>query len=118
MATSRQRNWWKIAFFVSLVAFELAREFAVLSTSSRAYPSVTERVFRSGEYTNVEGRWLRTDGGEALVPQAIRIDCYASKLEYYEAGYQINGQSVSSVGFEIHAAEFTEGSISFVNSAA
>lgn len=71
----RKRNWWKIGFFLLLIAFEIAREAAVLASEDRPKLLVSKAVLGSGDYITAQGRWRRTDGGDPLTPSLTRIDC-------------------------------------------
>ena len=44
------RNWWKVAFFVSLVVFEVTREYAVVASSTAAQPNTMANLFRLRTY--------------------------------------------------------------------
>ncbi len=71
----RRRNWWKLAFFVMLVLFEIAREFAVLASAKGAQPSALKTIHGGSDYVLVRGRWMRSDGGSPIVPGAVTIEC-------------------------------------------
>lgn len=60
----KRRNWWKIGFFVMLVAFEFMREIAVLSANSP--PAISGNAFVSelGPFVMARGRWVRLDKDE------------------------------------------------------
>jgi len=69
------RNWWKLAFFVALIAFEFTREIAVL----KAHQPMGGQMFSMGHYGSLihaEGQWFRSDGGSPLLPGTVSIDCF------------------------------------------
>ena len=70
-------NWWKPAFFVTLIAFELAREVAVLNAMGPPVAIGVENIYRdeSGGYIRADGLWQRTDGGGRLVTMPTTILC-------------------------------------------
>jgi hypothetical protein len=72
-------NWWKIGFFVTLFAFESARETAVIesndSAKSVAFKSVGNWVFATGS-------WARRDQRESsLVANSVKYECDQQKSE-------------------------------------
>lgn len=75
-------NWWKIGFFVALLAFEGAREIAVVASDGPPNFALSQAsAYRSpdGGFVKAEGRWQRTDGGEAMVPAVISIECWRER---------------------------------------
>src|SRR3546814_4786818 len=55
------RNWWKIGFFVMLIMFEAAREWAVAMTYEPPKISSGFYVGRVETLVSATGRWKRTD---------------------------------------------------------
>ena len=107
------------AFFVSLLVIEALREVMVIGDADEALPLVREELFTVGHYTVAQGRWVRTDKDELLVPQATRIDCYRDRGECFETGYNVfNGNSITTPGNSIHAAQFDASSIVFTDASA
>lgn len=99
-------NKWKIAFFVTLILFELTREWAVIASSQAAQPNASAHVFSYDGDTVAQGRWKRIDGGSPIVPSTVTIDCrrelgkcveatttmselyvYAPKLDWFNATF-------------------------------
>ncbi|MBX7532032.1 hypothetical protein K3165_03730 [Qipengyuania sp. 1XM1-15A] len=111
----RSRPWLIGGFVLFLLVAELVREDFVLSAKPEARPLVREMVFDFGDTVTVQGRWTRTDGGGELVPHATRIECSRSRAECIEAGYQINGLTISSIGLDRRPAVFEEGSVTMRN---
>lgn len=80
MATGERRNsgnWWRGAFILALVAFEFAREEAVV----QANEPTTGNLFSlqsSGELVSAEGEWFRSDAGSPLVRNSTVIQCNRS----------------------------------------
>src|SRR3546814_15610347 len=62
------RNWWKIGFFVMLIMFEAAREWAVAMTYEPPKISSGFYVGRVETLVSATGRWKRTEKGSELVP--------------------------------------------------
>jgi hypothetical protein len=82
------RNWWKYAFFLMLILFEGAREFAVLTSDTKATPNVQALMFSSGppdhQRVNAQGTWQRVDGGGNLSSTTVAIECDQDKAECLE----------------------------------
>src|SRR5690242_3194636 len=68
-------NGWKAAFFVALIAFEIAREWAVVATTAEPMLATLATVNDWNGFVTAEGRWTRIDGGERLTPNIVRIEC-------------------------------------------
>src|SRR3546814_12729642 len=83
------RNWWKIGFFVMLIMFEAAREWAVAMTYEPPKISSGFYVGRVETLVSATGRWKRTDKGSELVPGAVRITCWQEEGRCYEISYSI-----------------------------
>lgn len=80
-----RRNWWKIGFFVALLAFEVTREIAVIEGSAEAQPNAYFSMFNAGTFATAEGSWKRIDGGEKLMPTTVRIQCWRDQGSCIEA---------------------------------
>jgi hypothetical protein len=111
----RRWNWWKVAFFVMLLLFEGAREIAVIQANSPAYPATLATVVSTGDLIVAQGRWNRIDGGSALVPGAVRIECHRDEGRCYEVSYGINGGYVDSPDLSIYPARWGVDQISYEN---
>jgi hypothetical protein len=81
----RRRNWWKIGFFILLLFFEVAREWAVIASSQTAQPNASAHVVSYEGYTVAQGRWKRIDGGSPIVPTTVTIDCRRELRKCVEA---------------------------------
>lgn len=111
-----RRNWWKLAFFVALIAFELAREVAVLESSAGAEPNTRFTMFNfRGEHVTAEGSWRRTDGKGKLVPTVTKIVCRKELNECFEATTNMIDQSVFPPDVDFFQAQFGPDSISYTN---
>lgn len=71
-----KRNWWIPAFVVMTLAFEVAREWAVVAQSE---PISGSSLFvhwspQTG-YATAEGQWIRSDGGSPILPNSVSIRC-------------------------------------------
>jgi hypothetical protein len=108
-------NWWKIGFFVALFAFEVAREAAVLASAEEPSLVTKASVFTFGDWTVAEGRWRRIDGGEELVPTAVRIECYQDRGECTEVSVNVHDNSVWSPDMETFKAQFAADAITYEN---
>src|SRR5690242_17683998 len=90
-AESRWRiNGWKIAFFVTLIAFEFTREWAVLALAEEPKFVGIATVFGSSGYVSAQGRWRSIDEGvlapkDRISPNLTRIDCWQDRGECTEA---------------------------------
>ena len=115
-ATEAKRfNWWKLAFFVALVAFEITREVAVLEGSSKARVTGQASVFGMGGHVTAEGRWKRIDGGEPIMPGAVAISCWRESGTCTEASVSISGKHISAPDISTYQAEFDLDGVSYVN---
>lgn len=111
----RGRNWWKIAFFVLLFMFELARELLVVSSGPQARPVSRARVFAMQGYVVAEGTWKRIDGGGKLVPGTVTIECREERGECVEANTAIHDNSVFSPDLSLFKARFTAEAVTYEN---
>ena len=111
-----KRNWWKVAFFVAIVAFELAREVAVLESATGAEPNTRFAMFNfRGEHVTAEGSWRRTDGKGQLVPTVTKIVCRKELNECFEATSNIIDNSVFPPDVDFFQAQFGPDSVSYTN---
>lgn len=113
--TRKRRNWWKIAFFVALFAFEVAREMAVLASAQKPSIITLASVFTYNGWTVAEGLWTRIDGGEKLIPSLVRIECDQDQGECKEVSVNVYNQSVFAPHLSIYKAAFTPDSITYEN---
>lgn len=113
----QRRNWWKIGFFVLLIAFEFTREWAVLASSDRAKIAVSANVFSAGGYTTATGQWMRTDGGERLVPASILIECDEDRGECMEVSTFMLTGSMGTPVIDRFPAQFSPDMVSYENDA-
>ncbi|WP_374607275.1 hypothetical protein [Thermomonas sp.] len=74
--TKRKRNWWIPAFFAMAIAFEGAREVAVVASNEpMAGSGLNFFWIPDAGYATAEGQWVRSDGGSPIIPNSIAIRC-------------------------------------------
>lgn len=113
MIASKHLNWWKVAFFMALLAFELARESAVLASAEEPTLSGTYQVSNSMGIVTARGRWKRTDGGDPLVPSLVNIDCREDTGRCVEASTTVWDNHVNMPDLDYYAAKFTPAAVLF-----
>lgn len=113
--TKPRRNWWKISFFIALLAFELTREFAVLASAQGAQPNTAAHLFSYDGYTRAQGSWKRIDGGGALTPGTVTIECQRETGRCLEASVMVSGKYVYAPEFNWFDARFSPDSVSYEN---
>ena len=111
----QRRNWWKIGFFVMLIAFEFTRELVVLEGGAKNKVSAAASVFSVGSYTTATGQWVRTDGGERLMPAAVLIECDEDRGECMEVTAHSFSGSVGTPVIDRFPAEFGADTVSYEN---
>lgn len=114
-ATRPKRNWWKPAFFVALIAFEIAREAAVLNAATGVWPNTSTSTVTSGSRVQAQGSWMRVDGGEELAPNVITIQCHKSLGSCIEANTPIRERYVFPADLDWFPARFTGDAVSYEN---
>lgn len=116
-STDRQRrNWWKVAFFVALIAFEFAREWAITEAASTAEPAALATVVQVGELVSAEGRWRRIDGDDDLMPNAVSIQCWRNEGKCTEAASNsFNNRYFSTPEINTLDATFTPDAVTYSN---
>ena len=110
-----RRNWWKIAFFIALLAFELTREIAVLESAQGAQPNTNAHLFSYGSYVRAQGSWKRIDGGGALVPGTVTIECQRETGRCLEASVMVSEQYVYAPEIDWFDARFSPDAVSYEN---
>lgn len=110
-----RRNWWKAAFFVVLIAFELTRELAVLAGAEGARPNTHAHLFSYGGYVSAQGSWKRIDGGGALVPGTVTIECQRETGRCLEASVMVSEQYVYAPEIDWFDARFSPDAVSYEN---
>ncbi|MXO72076.1 hypothetical protein [Alteraurantiacibacter buctensis] len=108
-------NWWKYAFFVAIIAFELAREFAVLASSNGAEAIRDADLFHLDGYIRAEGTWRRSDGGERLLPGTVTIECLPEMGKCIEASVTFVDQYVSTPEIDWFDARFSADAVTYEN---
>lgn len=113
-AETNRFNWWKWAFFATLLAFEIARELAVLAADQSASITALKNITHINGYVSASGRWWRVDGHGALVPGTVTIECRPETAECVEASVMVmNG--VMPPTMDVFKAKWHETSVSYVN---
>lgn len=110
-----RRNWWKLAFFVSLAAFEIAREIAVLASVERAQPNTYAHLFSNGGYIRAQGSWKRIDGGDPLVPGTVTIECQQDTGRCLEASVMVSEKYVYAPEIDWFDAQFSRDAVTYEN---
>jgi hypothetical protein len=110
-----RRNWWKTAFFVVLIAFELMREVAVLAGAEGARPNARALLFSNGGYVKAQGSWKRIDGGGTLVPGTVTIECQRETGRCLEASVMVSEQYVYAPEIDWFDARFLPDAVSYEN---
>jgi hypothetical protein len=108
-------NGWKVAFFVMLILFEVAREAAVLAGSRGAVPNGTAVVSSYEGSATAKGRWTRLDGGSRLMPAVVTIDCRQDLGRCVEASTIISNEYVYSPEIDWFDARFGDDAITYEN---
>ena len=110
-----------IAFLVLLIAFEVAREFAVVAAATPPKPGVVAAVTQRGENIEATGRWNRLGKGKQEVPTAVTIVCSSSKGTCIEATtnfYDFNNKMVGPPLVEEFPATFSDNQITYLDDTA
>jgi hypothetical protein len=117
-AAKRKINWWKVAFFVTLLVFEGAREIAVINIGAPpniAIGTAFSQRSPDGSLVSADGRWARTDGGEPLIPAAVSIECWRERgtcvmatTEAYDGYIHLPEIDQRDATFTGTGAEFTD----------
>jgi hypothetical protein len=114
MKSWRTWNWWKLGFFVTLFAFEGAREVAVLESSKPVDLAAIKTVSQFGDLIHAEGVWIRNDNGERLLPLLVTIECNRSEGNCLEASTRVlPGRSVVTPTAESYPARFGPGTVEY-----
>jgi hypothetical protein len=116
MASWKAWNWWKIAFFLSLVALEGMRELFVLESSEPPQLATVKSVTDFGDLVHAEGKWIRNDQGKRLMPLLVTIECNREQRTCVEASTRVLPPSyVVSPTVEMYAAAFGTGTVDYDN---
>lgn len=112
---AKRRNWWKVGFFVMLIAFELARELVVVNAAEGAIPSAGKYVSTYGNLLTATGSWQRSDGGSPIVSSTVKIDCFRDTSLCIEAQTTSNEKYFHVPSIDIFPATFSGTSVSYTN---
>ena len=107
-----------MAFWVALLAFEIARETAVLAMDSPPESNANFQLFRYGDYARAEGRWRRIDGGEELLDTAVTIQCGNDIGGCIEATVKGDDQFYYAPFVDHFTAKFEDSAITYENDSA
>jgi hypothetical protein len=113
--TRHRRNWWKVGFFVMLLAFETAREISVVESDQKAIPNVTKSIYGNLELITAQGRWMRSDGGSPIINSAVTIYCRSDWNQCFEANVLTYGQYFFAPEIDWFDAEFTADGVTYFN---
>jgi hypothetical protein len=108
-------NWWKVAFFVMLLVFEVTREIVVIQNAVPVQPNVKVSLFDATDFTSVSGIWKRTDGGSELLPVLVTIQCRSADKFCTESTVNYDKQYVFPPELTRLDAEFQPDMITYVN---
>jgi hypothetical protein len=107
-------NWWKWAFFAALVAFEGAREVAVIEANEPTRGATVADVFRFGGFVSAQGQWNRIDDGEGLLPTVVKIQCQAERGECLVVDMLLgDSRYVTAPDISQYPATFSADAVSF-----
>lgn len=112
----RRINWWKLGFFIALLAFEIARETAVVAiANSEALPKPAVRKLVSQAENDIyaEGSWRRTDGGDPIFPNIVTITCSRERSTCRVSEVVITDDRVSPPTITTVPAQFDGGSVRY-----
>lgn len=112
---TRSRNWWKVGFFVALLAFELAREIAVMEVYSPAQVNASYTFTNVDGWVHASGTWERIDSKEKLVPSVVTIQCDPSTSKCLEVTTPIYERMVMPPELGWFPAKWTADSITYEN---
>lgn len=113
--TRQPKNYWKIAFWLTLLAFEFTREIAVIAADSPAKSNVAFYMSRMGDLATAQGRWRRTDGGSPLLDAALTIECRRDRGECLEASVISIDEGFFNPTIERFPAKFEDDVVTYEN---
>lgn len=114
-SSKSQRNWWKISFFIAIIALEFMRELVVLNMGPSTRPTQTSYVMTYGDVITVRGSWTRSDGGGDLMPATVTIECRRTTGICIVADAHANDDRLSAPEISQYAATFTPQGVTFAN---
>jgi hypothetical protein len=114
LAKSR-RNFWKYAFFIALLAFEIAREIAVLAASAPIKSNTSGFFFHQDGFIQAEGIWKRIDGGQPLIDTVVTIKCYVDIERCFEVSTILQFGYISPPHIDRFFANFSPENVSYEN---
>lgn len=115
----RPFNWWKLGFFIALVAFEFAREIAVLEANE----PMGGQMLTMGNYAGLihaEGQWVRSDGGSSIQPGTVAIDCFREWNTCIEASTVLSDTGIrwASTSLDLYEIEeISDSGLTYVGTA-
>lgn len=115
----RRFNWWMLAFFVALLAFEFTRELWVVSAHE---PMVGDNFMLHGGakqgYVSASGQWIRSDGGSRILPGTVKIECFnsAEPMCIEASATYFDGSRSAPIFIELFTTtEFTDSAVTYEN---
>lgn len=114
--TRKPINWWKVGFFVMLLAFEVVREWAVLgNVEERPVHNVDFSLISVDGLTTAQGIWKRIDGGGKMMPASIRIECWQDRALCLEISANTYGKYVPAPEVDYFDAKFSPDAVTYEN---
>lgn len=116
ISSPRKINLWLIAFVIALIAFEGARETAVIAMADAEAPpriAVRKMIIATDDEIYAEGRWRRTDGGDPIYPSVTTVDCYREGGFCRVAEVVVPGDRVSPPIVTNYPARFDGGRVQY-----
>ena len=98
-----------------LIEFEVAREWAVLATNENPQPSVIAHVFSMQGYVTATGRWTMIDGGEALLPGTVAIECSEEQRRRIEVSIAVHDKYIPAPAIDTFEAKFASEAVTYEN---
>lgn len=108
-------NYWKIMFFIAIIAFEIAREMAVLFAYEPAKPNVYKSVYSVDGYIGAKGTWVRSGNGSPITPNAVTISCIKELSECVVATVNSFNKSYFAPDIQTFDAKFYPDGASYIN---
>lgn len=113
METKQNPNWWKYAFVVTVLLLEIARELLVVAWAEKPQLLVRKSIWEGANLIVAEGRWRRTDGDGALVPNMAAIECDRKKGMCQIVDVTLFDDSVMPPETSLYPADFSANGVTY-----